>query len=81
MNPGFFASWVPWYPDEADPTGKFCRVRVRPLEPAPREVTLKAIRADGRFADLALIRQSRLSVMPVSDEHWSLLRGMAGLGA
>ena len=41
--------------------------------------TLKAIKADPRFADLALVRQSRLSVLPVSDAHWVILIGMAGL--
>ena len=40
---------------------------------------LKAIKADPRFADFALVRQSRLSVVPVGDEHWRLLCGMAGL--
>ena len=43
------------------------------------EVSLKAIKADPRFADLALVRQSRLSVVPVSDAHWAILIGMAGL--
>jgi predicted RNA-binding protein with PUA-like domain len=42
-------------------------------------VSLAAIKADPRLADLKLVRQSRLSVMPVSDEHWRLLCGMAGL--
>ena len=69
------------YPDEDDPTGKFCRVRVRPLRPAAREVPLKVIKADPGLADLALVRQSRLSVMPVGDEHWRILCGMAGIEA
>ena len=68
-----------WYPDEADPTGKFVRVKVRPLQPLPQPVPLKAIEADPRLADLALVRQSRLSVMPVGDEHWRILCAMAGI--
>lgn len=68
-----------WYPDPSDPTGKFVRVKVKSERPLPQEVTLKAIRADPRFADFALVRQSRLSVVPVGDEHWRLLCGMAGL--
>lgn len=68
-----------WYPDPSDPTGKFVRVKVRPERPLPEEVTLKAIKADARLADLALVRQSRLSVMPVGDAHWRILCGMAGL--
>jgi predicted RNA-binding protein with PUA-like domain len=70
-----------WYPCADDPTGKFCRVKVRPVAPAPSEVPLRAIRADPRLAELALIRQSRLSVMPVAEEHWRILCGMAGLPA
>lgn len=67
------------YPDPDDPSGKFVRVRVRPLRPAVREVTLKAIKADPRFTDFALVRQSRLSVVPVGDAHWPALCGMAGI--
>ena len=70
-----------WYPDEDDASGKFCRVRVRPLVPVGREVQLKAIKADPRLADLALVRQSRLSVLSVGDEHWRILCGMAGIEA
>ena len=69
------------YPNPDEPDGKFCRVRVRPHAPAAREVTLRAIKADPRFADLALVRQSRLSVSPVGEEHWRVLCGMAGIEA
>lgn len=69
------------YPAEDDPTGKFVRVKVKPVGPAAREVPLKAIKADPRFVDLALVRQSRLSVSPVSDVHWRLLCEMAGIVA
>lgn len=68
-----------WYPDPEDPFGKFVRVRVKPLAKAPQEVSLKAIKADPRLGDLALVRQSRLSVVPVRDEHWRILSRMAGL--
>lgn len=67
------------YPATAEPGEKFVCVKVKPLRPLPREVPLAAIKADPRLAELKLVRQSRLSVMPVSDEHWRLLCGMAGL--
>lgn len=67
------------YPDPDDP--RFCRVRVKPVQPVAKEVSLKAIKADPRFADFLLVRQSRLSVVPVSDEHWRILCGMAGVAA
>ncbi len=41
-----------------------------------RPITLAAIKADPAFADLALVRQPRLSVVPVNDEQWQRLREM-----
>ena len=76
---GVMAVSAEWYPDPDDASGKFVRVKVKPLLPAPRPVPLKAIKADPRLADLALVRQSRLSVMPVSEGHWRILCEMAGL--
>jgi len=76
---GIMAVSAEWYPDPGDATGKFVRVKVKPDRPLPSEVTLKAIKADARLADLALVRQSRLSVMPVGDAHWRILCGMADL--
>jgi predicted RNA-binding protein with PUA-like domain len=67
------------YPDPDDP--KFVRVRVKPVRAVGNEVSLKAIKADPRFADFLLVRQSRLSVVPVRDEHWRILCGMAGVEA
>ncbi len=67
------------YADPDDPAGKWVRVDVAPVRPLPREVSLKAIKADPALADLALVRQSRLSVMPVSDAHWALISRMGGL--
>jgi predicted RNA-binding protein with PUA-like domain len=69
------------YPDPADPTGKFVVVELEPERPVAREVSLKAIKADGRFADLALVRHSRLSVSPIGPEHWAMLADMAGVPA
>jgi predicted RNA-binding protein with PUA-like domain len=66
-------------PDPADPAGPWVVVRVRPERRLAAEVTLQAIKADPRFADLALVRQSRLSVMPVADEHWRLICAMGGI--
>lgn len=66
-----------WQPDPTDPA--WPSVRVEPERPLPREVGLRAIKAEPRLADLALVRQSRLSVVPVSEEHWRLLCAMAGL--
>ena len=67
------------YPDPKDATGKFVRVKVKPDRRLPKEVPLKAVKADPRFAELPLVRQSRLSVQPVSDAYWRMLCEMGGL--
>ncbi|MBL0002075.1 MAG: EVE domain-containing protein [Sphingomonadales bacterium] len=66
------------YPDPGDPTGRFVMVDVAPVRPVKSFVTLAQMKADPRLADLALIRQSRLSVVPVSDEHWDIILKLAG---
>jgi predicted RNA-binding protein with PUA-like domain len=67
------------YPAPDDPSGKFVRLKVKPLAPVAREVPLGAVKAEPRLADLALVRQSRLSVMPIPDAAWQLLCEMAGI--
>ncbi len=68
------------YPDPSDESGRFVMVDIGPLFPVPKSVTLQAIKAEPRLADLALVRQSRLSVVPVSADEWGVLLGMAGVG-
>ena len=52
-------------------------VDVAPVEPTKQPVTLAALKADPRFKEFGLVRQSRLSVVPVSDEHWKLILKMS----
>jgi predicted RNA-binding protein with PUA-like domain len=52
---------------------------LKPLKKAPTPVTLAQLKADKRFADFDLIKQPRLSVMPVPEKLDKLLRQMAGL--
>jgi predicted RNA-binding protein with PUA-like domain len=58
---------------------KFAVVDLKPLRGAKTAVTLAEIKADKRFKDFVLVRQGRLSVMPVPAELDKVLRGMAGL--
>ncbi|MFP4125234.1 MAG: EVE domain-containing protein [Alphaproteobacteria bacterium] len=67
------------YPDPDDPEGPFVRVDLRPLRPLPEAVPLARIKATPELADLALVRQSRLSVMPVDAAAWALICRMGGL--
>ena len=65
------------YPDPTDKDGKAVAVDVKAVEPVKHPVTLAAIKADPKFKEMKLVRQSRLSVSPVSDEHWKLLMKMS----
>ena len=65
------------YPDPADKTGKLFAVDVGPVKKLPKPVTLASIKADKSFATFALVRMSRLSVMPVSDDEWTRIEKMA----
>lgn len=58
------------YPDPDDPSGKAAVVDITPVRKLKRPVTLKEIKADARFKDFPLVRISRLSVMPVTDDEW-----------
>lgn len=64
-----------WRPDGAD--GSWASVAVAPAERLARPVTLKDMRAEPKLAGLEMLRQSRLSVSPVSDEQWAVLMAMA----
>ncbi len=65
------------YPDPSDPAGRFVMVDVAPVEGIKNFVTLAHMKAEPKLAELALIRQSRLSVVPVSDGHWDIIMQMA----
>jgi predicted RNA-binding protein with PUA-like domain len=65
------------YPDPADSAGKSYVVDVAPEKRLARPVTLAAIKADRAFASFALVRMSRLSVMPVSDAEWTRIVDMS----
>lgn len=66
-------------PDPTDPTGKFGMVDIRAVKPLPRPVTLTEAKADKRLASMALVVYSRLSVQPVTDREWAIVREMGGL--
>lgn len=58
------------YPDPTAESGDWVCVDVKAIGPMPKPVTLAAIKQDPNFATLLLVRQSRLSVVPVSHAHW-----------
>jgi predicted RNA-binding protein with PUA-like domain len=69
----------PYYPDHTDETGRFGMVDLRAVEALPRPVTLDAIKAESALKDMVLVNNSRLSVQPVSEAEWALIRRMGGL--
>ena len=66
------------HPDTTTDDARWDCVDVRAVAPVPNPVTLVEIKAEPRLSELALVRQSRLSVVPVTDEEWALICEMGG---
>lgn len=58
-------------------TGNWVSVAIRPLDPLPAPVTLAAMKAAPALADMAMLRQSRLSVSPVTAAQWDAIMALA----
>jgi predicted RNA-binding protein with PUA-like domain len=71
----------PYYPDGTDPSGRFGMVDVKAVEELPRAVTLDAIKAEPGLAEMVLVKNSRLSVQPVTAAEWQIVRRLGGLTA
>ena len=67
-----------FYPDPADKSGKLGMVDVKPVTPVEKPVSLAAMKANPELSGMSLLRQSRLSVCPVSTGEWSVICEMAG---
>ena len=63
----------PYYPDPTDDSGKFGCEDVSAVRPLKTPVTLAQIKSTPALKNMALIRQSRLSVMPVTKEEWDII--------
>jgi predicted RNA-binding protein with PUA-like domain len=68
-----------YYPDPSDESGRFGMIDVRTVRALENPVTLASIKSDLRLQHLALVRQSRLSVMPIDDDAWAIICGMGGV--
>ncbi|MBD1141430.1 EVE domain-containing protein [Pelagibacterales bacterium SAG-MED39] len=62
-----------YYLDKTDPTGRFVAVKVRFLKKLNRPVTLFEIKKKKELMSLPLIKQSRLSVMPIDNKSWKII--------
>ena len=67
---------APYHPDPTDASGRFGMVTIRAITPMVQPVTLAEIKAEESLADLALVRQARLSVVPVSTAEWNYILTM-----
>ena len=70
-----------FYPDPADKSGKLGMVDIAPVAPVAKPVSLAAMKATPELSGMSLLRQSRLSVCPVSDREWAVICAMAGTPA
>ena len=68
-----------YYPDPTDKSGRFGMVDVKTVKAFKKPVTLAAIKAEPKLQHLALVRQSRLSVMPVDDAAWKSICKIGGV--
>ncbi|HEX2942903.1 MAG TPA: EVE domain-containing protein [Rhodopila sp.] len=65
------------YPDPTAESGDWVCVDMKAVRPLQRPVSLAELKAEPQMADLPLIRQSRLSVMPISKSHWDKICRMS----
>jgi len=55
------------------PSGKFVMVGLKAVQPLKTPVSLATLKGDPRFAEMALLKYSRLSVQPVTDSEWDMI--------
>ena len=65
------------YPDPSKKDPKLLVVDIEAVKPLAKPVTLAAVKADKKLANFDLVRNSRLSIMKVTDEQWEIMEAMA----
>ena len=66
-----------YYADKTDQSGRFVAVTVKFLKKLDKPVTLEKIKKNKQLSHLSLIKQSRLSVMPIDSKSWKILNNMS----
>ena len=69
----------PYHPDETDESGRFGLVDLKAVKPFKTPVTLDSVKVEPGLGEMVLIRNSRLSVQPVTDEEWRIVCRMGGV--
>jgi predicted RNA-binding protein with PUA-like domain len=65
------------FPDASDPAGRFVAVELAFDRAVAHPVTLAQMKAEPALADMAMIRQGRLSVSPVTEDEWAAIQRLA----
>ncbi len=65
------------YPDKTDQSGRFVAVTVKFIKKLNKPITLENIKKNKELSHLSLIKQSRLSVMPIASKSWKILNNMS----
>ena len=66
-----------YYPDPTDKTGRFVVVDVKVIKKLKNPVSLDQIKENSKLQDIALVKQSRLSVMPLKKTEWDIIVKMS----
>ncbi len=66
-----------YHPDPTDESGKFGMVAFKPVKPLKNPVTLAQMKTEKKLAGMALLKQSRLSVSPVTKDEWDYILKLA----
>jgi predicted RNA-binding protein with PUA-like domain len=66
------------YPDHTDEKGRFVMVDIAPVRPLKNPVSLAQMKAEPKLAGMKMFQQFRLSVVPIADDEWDVILGMAG---
>lgn len=69
------------HPESKTEDSRWECVDIKAVEPVKTPVTLDQVKADPRLSEMVLVRNSRLSVQPVTEEEWKIIRELAGLKA
>ena len=65
------------YLDKTDKSNRFVAVTVKYKKKLPKTISLESIKKNRKLSDLALIKQSRLSVMPIDTKSWIIINNMS----
>ena len=65
------------YPDKTDKSGRFVAVTVKFIKKLTNPISLEKIKKNKQLSHLSLIKQSRLSVMPIDTKSWNILNNMS----